>query len=398
MKTENLHIKTIGLVLSYVPGYSETFFKNKILGLQKSNYRVILFVDYKKPDDYHFECDIVYAPKLYGNTFTALINGFSSLIKAFILYPKKSINLYKLDKRDDISFTHRIKNIILNQFLFTKSLDWLHFGFGMHAIKRENVACAIGAKMAVSFRGSDLYLTPLKHNNCYDLLFTKAVKYHVLSQEMKQTLIAYQVNEKLIQVITPAIDVHFFKNKSVLRSDKNLRLTTVARLHWKKGLEYTLEALSLLKKQGIDFTLTIIGDGEERERLIFAAHQLGIIHNVEFKGQLNHDEVKEHLQNTDIYLQYSIQEGFCNAVLEAQAMGLLCIVSNAEGLAENVLDGKTGWVVPKRQPKLLAQKIEEVILLSSQEKQNIREAAISRVRQEFNLESQNKAFAGFYND
>ncbi|MBK7870836.1 MAG: glycosyltransferase family 4 protein [Saprospiraceae bacterium] len=52
-------------------------------------------------------------------------------------------------------------------------------------------------------------------------------------------------------------------------------------------------------------------------------------------------------EKADIYLQYSIQEGFCNAVLEAQAMGLLCIVSDAEGLPENILHGQTGWVVPK---------------------------------------------------
>ena len=76
---------------------------------------------------------------------------------------------------------------------------------------------------------------------------------------------------------------------------------------------------------------------------------------VSFKGKLAHMEVKKAMEQADIYLQYSLQEGFCNAVLEAQAMGLLCIVSDAEGLPENVLHGQTGWVVPKRQPALLKQ-------------------------------------------
>ena len=48
------------------------------------------------------------------------------------------------------------------------------------------------------------------------------------------------------------------------------------------------------------------------------------------------------MKNSDVYIQSSVQEGFGNAVLEAQASGLCCIVSDAEGLSENVLNEKTG--------------------------------------------------------
>ena len=41
-------------------------------------------------------------------------------------------------------------------------------------------------------------------------------------------------------------------------------------------------------------------------------------------------------------------------VLEAQVMGLLSIVSDANGLPENIIHNYTGWVVPKMAPKLLA--------------------------------------------
>ena len=118
--------------------------------------------------------------------------------------------------------------------------------------------------------------------------------------------------------------------------------------------------------------------------------------DVKFLGKLSQNEVKNYLEQSDIYLQYSIQEGFCNSVLEAQAMGLMCIVSDAEGLSENVLDDKTGWVVPKRKPELLAKKIADVIKMSSASKEKIREVAIKRVREEFNLKSQNMAFVSFY--
>ena len=256
----------------------------------------------------------------------------------------------------------------------------------------------MGAKMAVSFRGFDLYLSPLKHPNCYKNLFKKDILYHVLSEEMKADLQQYGISNKNIQVITPAIDVAFFQkqDKNQSYTGEPVKIVTVARLHWKKGLEYTLEALSILKANDVKFTYTVIGVGEQYERLVFAAYQLNILDNVHFLGKANHQVIKEHLSKADLYLQYSVQEGFCNAVLEAQSMGLLCVSSNAEGLSENILHEETGWVVPKRQPKLLAKKIQEVIALPDAIKASIRDQAVARVREQFNLELQQEAFLAFY--
>jgi colanic acid/amylovoran biosynthesis glycosyltransferase len=78
-------------------------------------------------------------------------------------------------------------------------------------------------------------------------------------------------------------------------------------------------------------------------------------------------------------------------------MGKLCIVSDAEGLSENVLDQHTGWVVPKGQPNLLAQKILEVMQKSNQQKEQISQKAIERVKKKFSLDLQSKAFSEFYN-
>jgi colanic acid/amylovoran biosynthesis glycosyltransferase len=214
---------------------------------------------------------------------------------------------------------------------------------------------------------------------------------------MKTTLMDYGISNDSIQKITPAINVDFFKPElKVEETNSVFQYITVGRLHWKKGLEYTLEAFSMLKKQNIPFHYTIIGDGIEKEKLMFAVHQLNLELNVTFLGKIPHDQVKSSLEKSDFYIQYSIQEGFCNAVLEAQAMGLLCIVSDADGLSENVLHEKTGWVVPKRNPVLLAQKMIETIDLHESEKLKIRENAMERVKSEFNLDKQRELFKSFY--
>ncbi|MBE9490741.1 MAG: glycosyltransferase, partial [Bacteroidetes bacterium] len=95
-------------------------------------------------------------------------------------------------------------------------------------------------------------------------------------------------------------------------------------------------------------------------------------------------------------LQYSISEGFCNAVLEAQAMGLLCVVSDGGALSENVLHEKTGWIVPKRKPKALAEAIMKVIHLPKEEKEKVRNNANERVIESFNLIKQQQEFIEFY--
>jgi glycosyltransferase involved in cell wall biosynthesis len=384
----------IGIVLPSLPGYSETFFRNKISGLQQHGATVILFVNNPKTKKNYLNARVVNAPRLNGSLMDRGGQVLVQVLKALCIHPRKSRQLYIRNKKEGFSRSENIKSVLTNQFFFSEQVNWLHFGFGTMALGRENIAAVMGAKMAVSFRGYDYYVYPKKHKDCYKLLFSKRVRYHVLSEGMKKGLITQGVSADAIFKITPAIDTaHFSKKKTT--NNKQVQITTVARLHWIKGLEHTLEALALLKDT-IDFHYTIVGEGPDRERLLFAAHQLGLSERVTFTGTLTPEEVRNQLNTTDVYLQYSIQEGFCNAVLEAQAMGVLCVVSDADGLSENVLDTTTGWVVPKQQPKLLAEKIKEVLAMDESERGVIRQQAKERVRNEFNLEKQQQEFLNFY--
>jgi len=388
----------IGVVLPSVPAYSETFFSNKIKGLKEHGFTVVVFVNNSKKNTYNF-LKIKTAPKLNGNKFLVALVSIYKLIYSLFFHFKKSKNLYVLDSKDGVGFLQKIKNIISNSHIFSESLDWLHFGFGTMVLNKENVAKAIGAKMGVSFRGFDIGVYPIKNPNCYVNLWRKIDKIHVISNDIKDLVYQHGFKGKAeIIKITPAIDTTFFKNEEEQKySDKN-NFITIARLHWKKGLVYTLEALALLKEEDIPFHYTIIGDGSQLERLKFAAHQLNLSDQLTFTGKLEHGIIKSKLKNADVYLQYSIQEGFCNSVLEAQALGLLCIVSTAEGLSENIINNETGWVIPKCNPKALANKIKEVINLPQTEKQAFANNAKERVSKHFTIEQQQQQFVEFYKE
>ncbi|WP_274475874.1 glycosyltransferase family 4 protein [Mangrovimonas aestuarii] len=380
-------------MLSTPPAYSETFFNNKIKGLQKSGIDIYLFVQ-NNPNNYRL-CPVIVAPTVPKGIIQ---RGFNSMVILLGMLPyfKRVIRFVKLEKKINRSLAQISKNIYNNDHLLKADLDWVHFGFATMALQSENVAQAIGAKMGVSCRGFDLDVYPLKNPNCYNDLWDKVDKLHPISQYMfsKACQLGYP-NNKPYQIITPAVDKEGRNNMCKVSSDI-LQFLTVARLHWIKGLEETLEALARVKESGVNFQYKIIGSGELIQPLRFAVHQLGLTNYVDLVGKLSHERTIEHLNCSDIYIQYSHSEGFCNAVLEAQAAGCLCVVSNGGALSENVLEGKTGWVVPKRNPKLLADKILEILKMPESQKNKIRENAYIRVREKFNLEKQRLEFLEFY--
>ena len=79
-------------------------------------------------------------------------------------------------------------------------------------------------------------------------------------------------------------------------------------------------------------------------------------------------------------------------------MEKLCIVSETGGLVENIVPNVTGWLVPKRNPNALANKIKEVINLSPNEKQMISIQAIERITPYFSMEEQQRKFVMFYEE
>lgn len=382
----------IGIVLAKPPAYSETFFISKIKGLQKNGFEVVLFVNSK---DTHFDLCTVKEQVQFRSFFFFLKSLGLILTKLSTL-----LKFISLERKQNVSFKRILKKLILNQHILQESnVDWLHFGFATQAIGRENIAKAIGAKMAVSLRGFDIGIYPLKNPKCYDLLWLNINKLHVISNDLLNLAYANGFKKNVpYQKITPAIDTSFFINQSLKdASNKNLlQLMTIGRLHWKKDYTSIIIALKNLKDRGIDFEYTIIGDGPEEEKLKYLVYELGLINNIIFTGKISQKEILIYFKKSHFYLQYSLQEGFCNAVLEAQSMGVLPIVSNAEGLSENVLNNITGWVIQKNSPKLLAEKIVEVINLPDSNKEKIRKQAIERVTKEFNIEKQQKEFIDFY--
>ena len=268
------------------------------------------------------------------------------------------------------------------------------------ALGKEQLPEAIGAKMAVSFRGFDINVYPIKHPDCYKTLFKKVDKVHSISNYLLQQAYRLGLSTSVpYQIITPAVDLQKLPSHDG-PSAKQWVLATVARLHWIKGLETALKAVQILHQQGCNITYHIIGDGDRknRERYQFLVQELGIEGIVVFHGRQSHAATLAQMAMSSLYVQPSLNEGFCNAVLEAQGMGLLTVASKVGGLPENIEDEKTGWLVPSNNSEALAQKIREVMELPKEVRDKIRMQATHRVQEQFGILAQQTAFQEFYKE
>lgn len=388
-------MKRIGLVLASSPGYSETFFRNKIAVLHNAGFEVFLFTDrYVAPVA---NCRQVNSFTVPGSPVMRFAKVLLITTAYLLFMPGKVIRFLTAEKKDGRSIFESLRNLYCSLHILRYRLDWLHFGFAALVVGRENVARVIGAKMGMSFRGYDISLYPIKHPRCYALAWKRVDKVHTISDDLYQRALSLGLSPKVSMAkITPAIDTMKFTRSQSRRISNPVQILTTARLSWKKGLDIALGAMFILKQKGVSFQYRIVGDGTDYERLVYLRHAWGLDQEVHFLLKKTPDQLIALLNETDLYLQPSTQEGFCNATLEAQAIGLLCIVSNAGGLTENVLNGKTGWVVPKLDPHALAQKIQKVIAMPDEEKEQIRVAAVNRVQAEFTLERQKNEFRLFY--
>lgn len=119
---------------------------------------------------------------------------------------------------------------------------------------------------------------------------------------------------------------------------KNLTLCTLAAVDVKyKGQEYVLKAMKKLKEQAVHIQYIMIGSGNQ-SYLKNKAFELGVLNDVIFTGAIEHSKVFDYLDDVDIYIQPSLQEGLPRAMIEALSRGLPAIGFKTAGIPELIAE------------------------------------------------------------
>jgi glycosyltransferase involved in cell wall biosynthesis len=141
--------------------------------------------------------------------------------------------------------------------------------------------------------------------------------------------------------------------------------------------------LRVLREIRLPARVVFVGDGPTRAALEAEAAQLGIRNRVEFLGQcLNVPEV---LAAAHIFALPTRWEGFPLSILEAMRAGLPVVASDVGGVAESVIDGTTGFLVPSGDAGSLRDRLER-LLLSPSQRRSMGDAGRKRYEAGFTLE------------
>lgn len=168
------------------------------------------------------------------------------------------------------------------------------------------------------------------------------------------------MNPGQIFVIPNSVDVNKFTPNPGLRYPLNtINIVTVSRLTFRKGVDLLVDVIPEILRKYPNVHFIIGGDGPKMNILKEMRDKYNIADKVELLGSLPHDKVPSVLCRGHIFLNPSLTEAFCIAILEAASCGLLCVSTNVGGIPEVLPPGMI-YLSPAR-PKPLIEQLENAI-------------------------------------
>lgn len=335
------------------------------------------------------------APEWNGSAPGRLWKLASGVGGAALRSPK---DLRRLADRAGAAGDDRERLVRLHRWLPYAGRRWDVIYFPWNAGAVNYLPLAEQATTVISCRGAQINIAP--HNPERAALreglrrsFSLATAVHCVSEAIKREAVQYGLDPSKAVVIRPAVDPEHFRPLPGARrmGSAPLRLVTTGSLIWRKGYEYMLSAVRCLLDRGVPVHLDIIGDGPERQRVLYTIHDLDLVDHVTLRGRRPPEEVLRALQEADVFVLSSLSEGISNAVLEAMACGLPVVTTNCGGMAEAVGDGVEGYLVPPRRPEVMADALQTLWEQPSL-RRTMGEAGRLRTLRDFTLSEQIDAF------
>jgi len=167
-------------------------------------------------------------------------------------------------------------------------------------------------------------------------------------------------------------------------------LVLTGRLVQVKRIDVFLRAVKTVVTKISDVRAVIVGGGRLKDALCAQAQDLGIASHIVFAA--HQENIEEWLGKSKVFVLTSDSEGLSLSMMEAMMCGLPAVVSDVGDLGDLVENGVNGYLVPRRSPELLAQRLVE--LLSDRDKLD----AFSKAARRSALKYETKATAKRWDD
>ena len=154
-----------------------------------------------------------------------------------------------------------------------------------------------------------------------------------------------------------------FLKKKLGFTPEDFLILVPRRLVPKNGVIYAVRAMKFIEEENIK--LVILGDGIERKNIEKEIKKYNLNKKVLLFGSVPHSEIHRYFKATDVVLipsitSHGVQEATSLAALEGMSCGKPVIATNVGGLKEIIKDGKTGFLIPEKDPHAIANLIDFV--------------------------------------
>lgn len=195
-------------------------------------------------------------------------------------------------------------------------------------------------------------------------------------------------------------------NETSICNLKNKNIAMIANFVDFKGHDVLLKGLKILQDKGYNVTVELIGDvpglgtnKEDYHRLNIIKKTINLYHLNDyliFRGYCT--DIPNAIKNCGIIVLPSDSEGTPNCLIEGMILHKIIVASNVGGIPEFVIDGKTGFLHPSKNPEAFANTIIKVFETPREQLQNIINCAAILAKQEFGFEHVSQKFLKLYNN
>jgi glycosyltransferase involved in cell wall biosynthesis len=301
----------------------------------------------------------LYSLEIFYNFFTFILKNPINFLRVLIhLIINSKLNFHLLKNIAVIP-----KSIWMANIQKEHKVDHVHVHWAGTTASSALISSKItGVNWSLTCHRWDIY-----ENNLLELKSKNAKFVRFISRKGMEDAFKNNVAKENAVILPMGVRI----NKNILQL-KISRLTPVilcaANLIEIKGHKYLIEAISILKKEGLNVKLLIAGDGPLKHKLICQTEDLNIAENIEFLGNIEHKTLIKKYENNEVDLfilpsvdlGYGQHEGVPVSLMEAMSYGIP-VISTKTGSIEELIDESFNLTVVDKSANNLANKISELI-------------------------------------
>jgi colanic acid/amylovoran biosynthesis glycosyltransferase len=343
----------VAYLINQYPKVSHSFIRREILALERQKVDVLRIALRGWDGEVVDKEDIVERERTRYVLSDGMWPLFFAVIRAFLTRPAKFLRAFllilKMSRGAERPFPVHVMYLAeacrILFWLKEFSIEHVHAHFGTNSAEVAMLAHTLGGPTwSFTVHGPEEFdKAPLigLAEKIRSSTFVVAISFFGRSQLYR---LVDRAQWRKIHVIHCGVDSTFLDAAS--RMPEGRKLVCVGRLCEQKGQFLLIEAAQRLAKEGIDFQLTLAGDGELRSEIEGLIEQLGLSDKVSITGWISGEQVRCEILASRALVLPSFAEGLPVVLMESMVLLRPVISTYIAGIPELVENGKSGWLVP----------------------------------------------------